>query len=163
MQIKTFGHFTLILWKVILIMKTCLLLFCMVVLNFRNFTKLVWINLDQIWKVFEEIKKTEMEKEKRRKKNRIGPRGNLSAQHRIQPIAQLIKPEAVPLSPSFPRRQVGPTCHPSPPADSSPSYWKRPGFTPLFNSLNPLPVSISHCAYKMVSTPLLLPFRFLVK
>jgi hypothetical protein len=48
MQIKTFGHFTLILWKVVLIMKTCLLLFSMVVLNFRNFAKLVWIDLDQI-------------------------------------------------------------------------------------------------------------------
>jgi hypothetical protein len=36
------------LWKVVLIMKTCLLLFCMVVLNFRNLAKLVWIDLDQI-------------------------------------------------------------------------------------------------------------------
>jgi hypothetical protein len=37
---------------------------------------------------------------------------------------------------SSPFRQVGPACHLPPPADSSPSYWKRLGFTPLFNSLN---------------------------
>jgi hypothetical protein len=48
-----------------------------------------------------EIKKTELEKEKRRNKNRKGPRGNDLAQHRIQPMAQLIKPEPV-LSLSLP-------------------------------------------------------------
>jgi hypothetical protein len=71
----------------------------MVVLNFENFAKLVWINLDQIEKCMKEIKKTEMEKEAKEIKIEKGPRGNDLAQHRIQPIAQLIKPEPVlPLS-----------------------------------------------------------------
>jgi hypothetical protein len=53
-----------------LIMKTSLLLFCKVVLNFRNLAKFVWIDLIQIWKVFESLKKTE--KEKKKERNKIG-------------------------------------------------------------------------------------------
>jgi hypothetical protein len=120
---KPLGLFTLILWKVVLIMKTCLLLFCMVILNFRNFAKLVWINLDQIWKGCEEIKKTEIEKEKRRNKNRIGPRGKRSG---LVPEAARSPPNLTrngtqPLS--FPRWQHGPARQTS--ASSSSSRWLR--------------------------------------
>jgi hypothetical protein len=73
-----------------------------------------------------EIKKTEMEKEAKEIKNRFGPRGNDLAQHQIQPIAQLIKPEPVPPLSLFPSPTGG--THLS--ASSPPPFplfplWKR--------------------------------------
>jgi hypothetical protein len=41
MQIKTLGHCIWFLLKVVLIKKTCLLLFSMTILNFRKFLKVV--------------------------------------------------------------------------------------------------------------------------
>jgi hypothetical protein len=63
-------------------MKTCFLLSWLVALNFRNFYKLVWINLDQIWRSYGRNKKTEKEKKekkKKKKKNMKRAAGNTSS------------------------------------------------------------------------------------
>jgi hypothetical protein len=91
----------------------------------------VWFELKYLCKSFERNKKTEKEK-KKENKNRKGPQGSHSAQSRKRPTAQEIKPETVPSFLSSPRRQVGPTCHLPPPADSSPSLLlETAGITPL--------------------------------
>jgi hypothetical protein len=65
--------------NLVLVLKTCLLLLWFVTLNFKNFTKLVWLDLNQICKRYERNKKTEKEKKKRNGKiekgqgQRIGP------------------------------------------------------------------------------------------
>jgi hypothetical protein len=114
-------------------MKTCLLLFKFVSLNFRNFYKLVWVNLDQIWKGYKRNKKAEKEKEEKRKKNRNRPRGSLSA------TAHLEKPKPVPLF-SLTLADVR-----APPAratsSSSSLVWisrRRPSFPADFSRLIPL-------------------------
>jgi hypothetical protein len=45
----------------------------MTILNSRNFAKLVWIDLIQIWKVFERNKENKKRKEEKKNKNRNGP------------------------------------------------------------------------------------------
>jgi hypothetical protein len=57
-------------------------------MNSRKFYKLVWINLDQIWKRYEGNKKAEKQKGEKRK-NRKWPRGNRSARSQKRPTARL--------------------------------------------------------------------------
>jgi hypothetical protein len=69
MQMKPFGQFIKFPWKLVLIWKVCFLLSYNVDLNFIKIYKLVWINLDQIWKRYERIRNQKNRKiEKKGKK-----------------------------------------------------------------------------------------------
>jgi hypothetical protein len=138
--------------------KTCLLLFWIVVLNFRNFTKLVWSNLNQIAKVIKELEK-QKKKKKKRKENKKRTPGNGLAQPMKGargPGSPLPKWYPISLSPSDDR---------DPPVSRLPPLVRNPRRSltraavtfPFQFELMPARFVALPCAYKSPTPPLQFP------